>query len=84
MGQRASGEGFPDVEIYHLVASSDDVDHLVEGHELTLFAEEDYLDAFGRAQLDVEVIDGPFSGRGRDAGLRHGWPDRPSTRAGVR
>lgn len=67
------------LELHHLVASANGVDHLVDHHELTLFAEEDYLDAFRKTQLDVEVIDGPFSDRGRYAGLRHQSPDMPST-----
>lgn len=57
------------LELHHLVATPDGVDHLVDSHELTLFADADYLHAFRAAGLEVELIDGPFTDRGRFAGL---------------
>lgn len=42
----------------------------MDRHELTLFTEDEYLDAFRTAGLNVEVIDGPFTDRGRYAGIK--------------
>ena len=58
------------LELHHLVGTRDGVDHLVDRHEMTLFAEDDYLDAFRIAGLDVEAVEGPFADRGRYAGVK--------------
>ncbi|MFO7279833.1 MAG: hypothetical protein C0P77_005435 [Thermoanaerobacterales bacterium] len=53
-----------------LVATPDRVEHLVETHELTLFADEGYRAAFAGAGLTVEVHPSPHPDRDRDVGLR--------------
>jgi len=56
------------LELHHLVGSVDDVDYVVESHELTLFSDAEYLAAFERAGLRVEVVAGPHPDRDRYIG----------------
>ncbi|HLN17031.1 MAG TPA: class I SAM-dependent methyltransferase [Acidimicrobiales bacterium] len=56
------------LEMHHLVATRDGVEHLVDHHELTLFPPESYEAAFRRAGLDVVVTDSPMEGRDRYVG----------------
>ncbi|MFS8586443.1 MAG: hypothetical protein FWJ72_15340 [Acidimicrobiia bacterium] len=58
------------LDVHVLVATPDRVEHLVETHELTLFADEDYRAAFAGAGLTVEVHASPHPDRDRDVGLR--------------
>lgn len=60
------------LEHHYLVGSESSVEHLVERHELTLFTDEEYRDAFRAAGLDVEVTEGPMAGRDRYLGTRPG------------
>ena len=53
------------LELHHLVASAEGVEHLVDEHDLTLFTTDEYVQAFMRAGLDVSVVDGPMPGRDR-------------------
>jgi SAM-dependent methyltransferase len=58
------------LEFHHLVSDGTRVEHLVDRHELTLFADADYRDAFGAAGFEVTVTDGPTPGRDRYVGVR--------------
>jgi SAM-dependent methyltransferase len=53
------------LEMHHLVATSNGVEHLVERHELTLFADHDYGRAFEAAGLAYERVASPMPGRDR-------------------
>jgi hypothetical protein len=56
------------LELHHLVATSDGIEYLVDHHELTLFAPEEYRAAFEAAGLTFEVIGGPLPDRDRYVG----------------
>jgi hypothetical protein len=56
------------LEMHHLVGSLDGVEHLVETHEMTLFSDDEYRDAFDRAGLDVDVTASPHPDRDRYVG----------------
>lgn len=58
------------LDLHHLVATEDEVQHLVDRHELTLFDTEEYLGAFERAGLSVELVEAPHAERDRFVGLR--------------
>ena len=60
------------LELHHLVGSQASIDHLVERHELTLFSDEEYRDAFGAAGLEVEVLESPMPDRDRYVGTKLG------------
>jgi SAM-dependent methyltransferase len=53
------------LEMHHLVATLDGVDHLVDHHTLTLFAPGEYEAALARAGLAFEVMASPMAGRDR-------------------
>ena len=53
------------LEMHHLVATSDGVEHLVDRHELTLFTSDQYEHAFAAAGLAWERVDSPMPGRDR-------------------
>jgi len=53
------------LEMHHLVATADEVEHIVERHQLTLFTERDYEQAFGAAGLTFERVESPMPGRDR-------------------
>jgi hypothetical protein len=53
------------LEMHHLVATLDGVDHLVDHHTLTLFAPEEYEAALARAGLEFEALPSPMPGRDR-------------------
>ena len=56
------------LEMHHLVASLDRIDHIVDEHVLTLFSDDDYQAAFVAAGLDVETVPSPMPGRDRYIG----------------
>jgi hypothetical protein len=56
--------------MHHLVATADGIEHLVDHHELTLFAPEDYEAAFRTSQLSVETVESPLPGRDRYVGVK--------------
>ena len=58
------------LEMHHLVATRDAVEHLVDVHRLTLFTPAEYEAALARAGLSVEVIASPMHGRDRYVGVR--------------
>jgi SAM-dependent methyltransferase len=58
------------LEMHHLVATKDGIEHLVDHHELTLFAPEEYEAAFQVAGLVAEVVEGPMQGRDRYMSVR--------------
>jgi len=58
------------LEMHHLVATPDGVEHLVDHHDLTLFSPADYETAFEEAGLVTEVVDSPMDGRDRYVGIR--------------
>jgi SAM-dependent methyltransferase len=53
------------LEMHHLVASPDSVEHLVDHHDLTLFEPADYEEALTAAGLAFEVGPGPIPDRDR-------------------
>jgi SAM-dependent methyltransferase len=57
------------LELHHLIGSIDGVEHVVEEHEMTLFSDEEYRDAFERAGLTVEVVESPHPERDRYVGV---------------
>jgi SAM-dependent methyltransferase len=58
------------LEMHHLVATPEGIEHLVDHHELTLFDPGSYELAFERAGLRIEVVAGPLEDRDRYVGLR--------------
>jgi hypothetical protein len=57
-------------EFHYLVGQPGGVEHLVEPHVVSLFRDEDYLDAFRAAGLDVEHDPEGLMGRGLFFGVR--------------
>lgn len=58
------------LEMHHLIATGDSVEHLVDHHDLTLFEATEYTGAFAKAGLDVQIVDGPMPDRDRYVGVR--------------
>jgi SAM-dependent methyltransferase len=58
------------LEMHHLIATRDRIDHVVDHHELTLFTPEEYETAFLSAGLVVETVESPMEGRDRYVGVR--------------
>ncbi len=58
------------LELHHLVGSDSSVDHLVDRHELTLFTEQEYRDAFVAAGLEVKTVESPMADRDRYVGTK--------------
>lgn len=52
------------LELHHLVLTTEGADYFVEDHELFMFTDEEYRDAFLAAGLRVEHIDGGLAARG--------------------
>lgn len=59
------------LEMHHIVATQEGIEHVVENHDLTLFAPEQYEAALEAAALGVEVIESPMPGRDRYVGIRN-------------
>lgn len=57
------------LELHHLVGTLDGIEHLVDNHELTLFTDDQYQDAFRRSGLSVERVDSQLPGRDRYIGV---------------
>ena len=57
------------LELHHLVGTLDGIEHLVDHHELTLFTDDQYQDAFRRSGLSVERVDSQMPGRDRYIGV---------------
>jgi SAM-dependent methyltransferase len=58
------------LEMHHLVATPERIEHLVEIHECTLFTPEQYEAAFSAAGLVTEVVESPMRDRDRYIGLK--------------
>jgi SAM-dependent methyltransferase len=58
------------LEMHHLVATLERVEHLVDEHTLTLFTDDEYRSAFAAAGLRVEIASSPMPGRDRYIGQR--------------
>ncbi len=56
------------LEMHHLVASLEGVEHIVDEHVLTLFSDDEYRGAFAAADLEVETVVSPMPGRDRYIG----------------
>lgn len=56
------------LEMHHLVASLERIDHIVDEHVLTLFTDEEYRAAFAAAGFQVEALSSPMPGRDRYIG----------------
>ena len=57
------------LELHHLVGSIDGIEYVVEEHEMTLFSDDEYRDAFERAGLVVDVVASPHPERDRYIGV---------------
>lgn len=57
------------LEIHHLVATRDGIEHLADHHRLILFTKADYESAFRAAGLALEVVASPIPDRDRYVGL---------------
>jgi len=57
------------LELHHLVGTINGIDHIVESHDLTLFADDAYRAAFARAGLEVDAVASPHPERDRYVGL---------------
>ena len=58
------------LEMHHLIATAEGIEHLVDNHELTLFNREQYEHAFTHAGLSVETVPGFMPGRDRYVGVK--------------
>jgi SAM-dependent methyltransferase len=58
------------LEMHHLIATVEGIEHVVDDHELTLFTPEQYERAFSHAGLTVETVAGPVPGRDRYVGSK--------------
>jgi SAM-dependent methyltransferase len=58
------------LEMHHLIATIEGIDHVVDHHDLTLFEPEQYREAFARAGLAVEETNSPMPDRDRYVGTR--------------
>ena len=58
------------LEMHHLVATQDGIEHLVDHHYLTLFTPEEYEAAFQSAELVAKTVDSPMQGRDRYIAVR--------------
>jgi SAM-dependent methyltransferase len=56
------------LEMHHLVATLDGIEHLVDHHTLSLFDDAQYRAAFTKAGLAVESVDSPMPDRDRYVG----------------
>jgi len=56
------------LDMHHLVATLDRIEHIVDEHTLTLFTDEQYQAAFTAAGLNVEVVESPMPDRDRYIG----------------
>ncbi|HXQ58639.1 MAG TPA: class I SAM-dependent methyltransferase [Acidimicrobiales bacterium] len=69
------------LEMHHLVATAAGIEHLVDHHDLTLFAPDDYEAAFRAAGLTVDIVPCPLPGRDRYVATKAPG-DRPVSPAG--
>ena len=53
------------LELHHLIATPDGVEHAVDTHEMTLFSPEEYETALRGAGLTSEIVDCPMAERDR-------------------
>jgi SAM-dependent methyltransferase len=60
------------LDMHHLVGSPDGIEHVIERHDLTLFTDAEYRDAFTAAGLTVDVVLSPHPDRDRYVGLAPG------------
>jgi SAM-dependent methyltransferase len=58
------------LEMHHLIGTADGIEYVVDSHELTLFAPDDYEAAFVASGLAVETVDSPMAGRDRYVGVK--------------
>jgi hypothetical protein len=52
------------IDFHYLVGPPDGIEHFTEHHEIALFTDEEYLDAFRKADLEVEHDSKGLMGRG--------------------
>lgn len=57
------------LEMHHLIGTRDRVEHVVEHHDLTVFTDDEYRQAFAAAGLSVRLGPGPLPGRDRYVGV---------------
>jgi SAM-dependent methyltransferase len=58
------------LEMHHLIDTADGIEHVVDGHELTLFAPGHYEEAFRASGLAVDTVESPMPGRDRYVGVK--------------
>ncbi len=58
------------LEMHHLIATLEGIEHLIDHHRLTLFTTEEYLAAYRAVGLLVEVVESPMEGRDRYIAVR--------------
>jgi SAM-dependent methyltransferase len=63
---------FSVIDFHYLVATPEGIEHFTEHHEVVLFTHQEYLDAFRKANLDVEHDPEGLMGRGLYIGIRRG------------
>ncbi len=56
------------LDMHHLVARDSGVDYIIDHHQLTLFARQEYQTAFQQAELRVDTTQSPMPGRDRYIG----------------
>src|SRR5207249_12252833 len=57
-------------EFHYLVGQPERIEHIVEPHEVSLFRDEDYLEAFGLVGMDLDHDPEGLMGRGLYLGVR--------------
>jgi SAM-dependent methyltransferase len=57
------------LEMHHLIGTPAGIEHVVDHHELTLFAPADYVTAFRASGLVVDTVESPMPGRDRYVGI---------------
>jgi SAM-dependent methyltransferase len=77
MGRSARHGDRTSLEMHHLIAGADGIEHVVDHHELTLFAPRDYEAAFRSAGLVVETVESPLPDRDRYVGTAASGPQGP-------
>jgi SAM-dependent methyltransferase len=70
LGRSARQGATTTLELHHLIATDDGIEHVVDHHELTLFTPDDYVVALQGAGLAVETAPCPMPERDRYVGVR--------------
>lgn len=75
---RSRRDGFrTSLEMHHLIATADGIEHIVDHHDLILFSPVEYEAAFGASGLTVDTVESPLPGRDRYVGTKVSGPQSP-------